>query len=250
MRRTTSVNSPPASRSSCSKLDPAECEQHLVLADADAQRVVLALGLADQPPQLLKRASRHVDLEAGRQGGLERRLLDAEPVGVGGDHPNLALGGRDQDPGEDGTRLVARGRPGHLLRGGDEGGGRNVHRAVGFGLGEGRKVVAAQNADVKAGVARHDLDVLLGGAQLERHGGGRQGADDVEHQAGGEDDGALAGDLGLEGNPEPDVHIGGAQLAAGLRGDELYAGQRLNRATSRGHSADGLQLCEQNIALE
>ena len=34
------------------------------------------------------------------------------------------------------------------------------------------------------------------------------------------------------------------------RGRELDAGQRLDRAAGRGDSADGLQLCEQSIALE
>ena len=103
---------------------------------------------------------------------------------------------------------------------------------------------------MKARVAGHDLDVLLGGAELERHGGCGQRADDVEQQPGREDDGALAGDLGLERNAEADVHVGGTQLASVLLGGELDAGQRLDRAAGRGDSADGLQLCEQNIALE
>ena len=60
-----------------------------------------------------------------------------------------------------------------------------------------------------------DLDVLLGGAQLERDVLGGQRAHDVDDQARRQDDRALAGDLGLERNPQADVHVGGAQFAAG-----------------------------------
>ena len=102
----------------------------------------------------------------------------------------------------------------------------------------------------KRGVAGHHLDVLLGRAELQRDGGRGQRADDVEHQTGREDDGALASHLGLERNAQADVHIGRAQLAAVLLGGELDAGQRLDRTAGRGHPADGLQLCEQNVALE
>ena len=69
-------------------------------------------------------------------------------------------------------------------------------------------------------------------------------------QASGEHDGALARDLGLEGNAQADVHVGRAQLAPVLGGRQLDAGERLDGAAGRGHSADGLQLRQQSIALE
>ena len=191
----------------------AEREQHLVLADADAQ--LLVLGVGHDARQLLERPRRHVDLERRRQRRLERRLLDAQPVGVGRDHPQLAVGGRDEDPGQHRPRLVARGRAGDLQRG-----RRRTRRPgsataeLGVGLGERREVLGAQRADVERGVARDELDVLLGGPQLERDGLGRQRAHDVEQQPRREHDDALAGDLGLERDAQADVHVGGAQLAA------------------------------------
>ena len=60
--------------------------------------------------------------------------------------------------------------------------------------------------------ARDDLDVLLGGAQLERHRVAGQRPDDVDEQPRRQDDGAVADDLALERDAEADLHVGGAQL--------------------------------------
>ena len=60
--------------------------------------------------------------------------------------------------------------------------------------------------------ARDDLDVLLGGAQLERHGVAGQRPDDVDEQPRRQHDGAVADDLALERDAEADLHVGGAQL--------------------------------------
>ena len=40
-------------------------------------------------------------------GASQRRLLDAQAVGVGGDHAQLLPGGGDQDAGQHGARLIA-----------------------------------------------------------------------------------------------------------------------------------------------
>ena len=48
---------------------------------------------------------------------VERRLLDAQAVGVGGDHPQLLAGRRREDPGQHRTGLVARRRSRDLERG-------------------------------------------------------------------------------------------------------------------------------------
>ena len=85
-------------------------------------------------------------------------------------------GDRDEDAGEDRARLVAGRRAGDLGDRLDEGGGGQRDDAVGRRLGhrgERREVVGAQRADVEARRARDDLDVLLGGAQLERDGAAR-----------------------------------------------------------------------------
>ena len=59
-----------------------------------------------------------------------------------------------------------------------------------------------------------ELDVLLGGAQLEHELVGRQRADDVDEQARGQDGGALAGDVALERDAQADLHVGRPQLDA------------------------------------
>ena len=62
--------------------------------------------------------------------------------------------------------------------------------------------------------AGDDLDVLLGGAQLERHRVAGQRADDVDEQPRRQHDRAVADDLALERDAEADLHVGGAQLEA------------------------------------
>jgi hypothetical protein len=65
---------------------PVDLEHDLVGAHADAD--VLDV-LADEAPELLQRPRGNVGLEALRQRVLKARLLDAQPVGVGRDHPQL-----------------------------------------------------------------------------------------------------------------------------------------------------------------
>ena len=64
--------------------------------------------------------------------------------------------------------------------------------------------------------ARDDLDVLLGAAQLERDAVAGQRADDVDEQPRRQDDGALADDLAVERDAQPDLHVRRAQLDAAV----------------------------------
>ena len=75
-----------------------------------------------------------------------------------------------------------------------------------------------------------------------------QRADDVDQQARRQDDGALADDLALERDAEPDLHVGGAQLDPVARGLDLHAGQRLHGAAGGGRAGDGLKLVEERVA--
>ena len=51
-----------------------------------------------------------------------------------------------------------------------------------------------------------------------------------------------------ERDAQADLHVGGAQLDAAGAGEDLDAGQRLDRAARRGDAADGLELGEQLVA--
>ena len=73
-------------------------------------------------------------------------------------------------------------------------------------------------------------------------------ADDVDQQPSRQDDGALALDLRRERDAQADLHVGCAQLDAGAAGEDLDAGQRLDRAACGGDAADGLELGEQLVA--
>ena len=111
---------------------------------------------------------------------------------------------------------------------------------VAAGLGERREVLGAQRAHVERRGAGHDLDVLLGRAQLERDAPAGQLAGDVEQQTGREHDRALALDLGLERDAQADLHVGGTQLDAAPVGGELDAGEGLDGTAGGGDAGDGL----------
>ena len=85
-------------------------------------------------------------------------------------------------------------------------------RVSGDGRGQRGEVLGAQRAQVEGGRAADQLDVLLGGAQLERQLLGGQRAGDVEQQARGQNRRAGAGHLGIERNAQPDLHVGRQQL--------------------------------------
>ena len=130
----------------------------------------------------------------------------------------------------------------------DERGPRDVELLVAARLRQRREVLEPQGADVEGRRAGGELDVLLGGAQLERELVGREGAHDVDQQARRQDDGALADDVALERHAEPDLHVGGAQLDPVARRLELHARQRLHGAAGGGRAGDGLELVEERVA--
>src|SRR3954466_6323990 len=106
-------------------------------------------------------------------------------------------------------------------------GGKSSARSV--RMWEGGEVVGPEGGDVEGARPGDALDVLLARTVLERHALGRQGADHVEEEPRRQHDGAVARHLALaQGDAQPDLHVGGAQLRAVLGGLELDAGQRLH----------------------
>ena len=132
--------------------------------------------------ELAQRPRRDVRLERLRDRRLELGVLDAEPVGVGGDHGQRVALGLHQDAGEDRAHLVARGGAGDELDRLAPAAPPAAH-GLALELGEAREILGRQGAEVEARAAGGDLDVALLGAQLERHLARRQAADDVGEQA-------------------------------------------------------------------
>src|ERR1700679_979269 len=96
-----------------------QLEDHLVLTDARGELGVLRL--RSDTRKLLQRTSRDIGLELALEGLLQRCALDAQTVGVRGDHPQLAARRRDQDAGQYGPSLVFGRRARDALDRGDEG---------------------------------------------------------------------------------------------------------------------------------
>jgi hypothetical protein len=142
-------------------------------------------------------------------------------------------------------RLVARGRARDAVDRLDERGRRHVDDVLAAGLGQRRKVLGAQRPDVERRRAGDDLDVLLGRPQLEARVGARQRARDFEHEAGRQDDRALALDGGLQRDAQADLHVGGAQFGAATGSAELDAGERLHGAARRGDAGHDAKLSKQ-----
>ena len=149
-------------------------------------------------------------------------------------------------PGQHRPRVVARGRARHPRDGVDEGLRGERDRAVAAWRRQVREVLVAQRAQPERRRVGDDLDVLLGRAQRERHLGARQRADDVEQQAGRQDD--VPGRLHLCGQrqAQADLHVGGPQLAAVVAGVQLNAGERLHGAARGGDASGGLQFLEES----
>ena len=131
----------------------------------------LGVGGLGDPRELLQRARRHVGLE----GAVERRPRAASPSPTAGTSRWRPSAARWPDAE---TRMPVRiGRVSSreaeratLPIVATNACGRHGDDGVAAGLGEGREVLAAQRADVEGRRAGDDLDVLLGGAQLERDG--------------------------------------------------------------------------------
>ena len=105
----------------------------------------------------------------------------------------------------------------------------SVDHGVAAGVGERREVLGAERADVERRGAGDDLDVLLGGAQLERDlvATGARGRRRAVRRA-GRTTRALALDLRLERDAQADLHVRGAQLDGAVLGGQLDAGERLD----------------------
>ena len=93
-----------------------------------------------------------------------------------------------------------------------------------------------------------DLDVLLGGAKLERHGVSRQRPDDVEEKPGRQDGHAVGLHGRLERDAEADLEIGGAELDGAVGRVDLGSGEGLDRRVGRGDAGHGLKLRQESVS--
>ncbi len=83
---------------------------------AQAQRH-LSRGRSEQPHQLVESPGRHQDPLSFGQDPNSPQIANGQPVGVRGHQPQALSLGHHQDPREDGPRVLARRRPGHLPQG-------------------------------------------------------------------------------------------------------------------------------------
>jgi hypothetical protein len=152
-----------------------------------------------------------------------RQLADGQAVAVGRGQRELLAGGLEQHGGEDRTRLVVSGGPGHLARGDRDHLAGHGADPVQRGLHQRREVVGVQQPQLVGDAPAADAEPAVGGLDLDN--AGRQVADDVaEHPAWHHDPAVvLAGHLhdGLAGvlqvgrsQPEPvvaELHQGAAE---------------------------------------
>ena len=195
----------------------------------------------DDPAQLAQGAGRDVRLELAADPALERRPLDREPVGVGGDHRHLLAGGADEDSGQNRAHVVLGGRGGDQVDGFGERLARNRQRlTVGDrDLGE---VLGRERPDVEARAAAADLDVALRLPQLDLDLVVGERADEVREQPAGKEDGARALDGRVELGTEADLPVGRAQRDRVLGGGDEDSRQRLGRGPGRYRAGDGREL--------
>jgi hypothetical protein len=186
-------------------------EEDLVPLNRDLDLVRTLLG--DQPAELAHRAGRHVRLQLRLDRLLELRVLDAEPVRVGGHHRERLLRCGDEDTGEDRTHLVPRRGARDAVDRLGERGSRHLHRLA-VELGKAWELVGRQCAEVEGGARGGDLDVALLRTQREGHLASRERAHDVGEEAAREQDGALGLDVGVGGEDQAELDVGRAQLEA------------------------------------
>ena len=218
-----------------------DLEHDLVLAHRNRDLV----RVAGEPLELLQRARRDVGLEAGVDGGFQRRDLHRQPIGVGGHHAQLGPAHGDQDAGEDRACLVTRGRALDARDRLDERRRRQPDAVVRRRLRKRREVLRAQRADVERGAAGGDLHVLLGGAQLEhRH---RRAACAPRRAAGapGRTTTPSRSTWASSGTRRPTSMSVARSSTRSAGGVELHAGERLDGAAGGGDAGDGLQVGEQ-----
>ena len=168
-------------------------------------------------------------------------MLDAEAVGVGGDHRQPAGIGLQQDAGEDRANLVARGGTGDEVDRRRQRDGGQAHRLA-LELGETREILDREGAKVKPSPAGGDLDVALLAAELERDLARRQAANDIAEQPSGQQHGPLLLGLGVgELARQRELHVRGSQGQITLSGLEQDPAERGQGAAGRNGAPDKLQ---------
>ena len=199
--------------------------------------------------QLAQRPGRDVGLQLAADPALQLGPLDREPVGVGRDHRHLAAGGGDQDAGQHRAHVVARGGAGDQVDGRGQGAGRDLQRLA-LLLGELREVLGGQDPQVEARAAAADLHVALRLAHLDLHRRVAERAGDFGQEAAGQQDRALAGDLGLEA-PSAGPSRGRSRKGSrpSLRRSGRIPGERLSRGAGGNGAGDDGELGDEFFAL-
>ena len=177
---------------------------------------------------------------------LQRRHLHRQPVGVGRDHPQLGAADADRAR-RSGSGASRPARPSAATRAivSTNAFAGSPTRFVRRRLGEGREVLGAQRPDVERRSAGRDLDVLLGGPQLERR---RRRAASARRRAAAGRGGptmpsrSTCASSGTRSPTSMSVARSSTRAAGGV---ELDARERLDGAARRGHAGDGLQVGEQ-----
>ena len=225
------------------EVDAVEVEQDLVATAGqdDLDRVV---DIGQDPGELVEGAGRDDDARLG-DGVEDRDGLDRDPVVVGGRQGQLVALEPGQDPGQDGSSLVAR-----------RGERRLVERPSQDVLGDARGRALAGGLDRRELLGVDALDVGLEptAAEVERLAraqlevdlvAGRQRVDEVGQELGR--DGRRAVGLDLAGHPvgDADLEVRGGQLQPGVLGLEQDVGQDRQGAPARHGTADDGQAARQ-----
>ena len=224
--------------------DALHAEQDLVLADRHLDAVRVDSG--GDPAELHERAGRHDGLGVAARPR-DDGLLHAQPVAVGGGHGHPAVAELDQDAGQHGPRLVARGRPRDVVDRRNEGLAFERERGAG-GLRQVGEVLGALGMQGVLARAAGDAHRAGAGRLLDRHLGLRQRADDLEQEPSGEHRRSRLVHLGRHRHAHGELHVGRRQLdrALGLGAHE-HAGEDLDRRALRHAPGRDLQPAEQVI---
>ena len=146
------------------------------------------------------------------RAALERRGAHRHAIGVGGGHREHAARELDEDTGEDGARIIARGGTQDALRRREEGAAIDAEGTTVIDLGQPRKVIGiigVQRVAAGAAFEREQPGPVAGGEHdLLR----RQMAHDVEQQPSRHDDATRLVHVGEELGPDGQLHVGGGEL--------------------------------------
>jgi hypothetical protein len=161
--------------------DDRACLKHR-LVSRQRDRHLVGCFLGDDPGEFPQGPRGHVGLKRLLERALQSAVLDAQPVGVGGDHrEGLALRVHE-DTGEDRPHFVTRRGAGDALdRPRQRRRGKCCHG--GFELRQAREVLHRQNAKMEPRPACDKLDVSLLGAHAQIHLAWRKAPHHVPEQA-------------------------------------------------------------------